>query len=391
MRGESKRYVVGAKKRKYIPAYGGAFGGAIGRVVRVVPPAAVFEAKYGPRSEPLRAAIGTVHPSRARSVFQYTRRGALRRSIRRRTSIGPSFNAEEKAYIEAVTNPFGKKSLEGSYDQMLGARIPDPSGAKSLPVTLHCQGTINTQGDGTRAKGFLKICYPTSNDDTAVINYYNEEGKLSPGGEDGTDWKNWSSINTSVKKYRVVGMGLKLQTTSYGENVEGYLRGGIHTGNIENGASWFTYDAHTVQLENHVFPTLQGITVRWLPMDNADCEFADIGTSVLNGQSDWRAPVIFYDSVGTKCKMIFEAVLHLEVVLNQQTSAIPMTHSPISLKWDTVHALVTNPDLAPIVTKGNSFKSFFTRTGKIAGDIYGWLSRNKDTIHGIYKGVSSLL
>lgn len=339
----------------------------------------------GPRSLPYKRF--TPRRSFYRPAFRrFGGRGRFSRFTKSRAAMKkPTFNQAEQDYIEAVSNPFGKQGSQ--YNMGMGAKIVDPSGSKTLAITLMASATVN--GGGGEERGITKICFPNVTDDVAFRTHWSN-GAGTPTNTTVANWTNFAMVRPNIQNYRIVGMGLKITCTSNGQNVGGHLQGGLTTAETYPGG-YLAFTVLTPELEFTKLSTDDGMTVRWTPQAGGDMLYHPLAAAVPAGRDLWRAPCIYHQGLLANSVLLVEAVMHLEVDFPEQASPFPLLSSPTSTKWLLIYAMVTNPNLAPIVTKGQSFSSFFTASGLLLRKIIRWIYANQGALLSIGRGVSMLM
>lgn len=319
---------------------------------------------------------------RGRDRF-YSRRVAYKPSVQ-----VPVLTAEERAYVDTVTNPFGHYSGQSSYNAYRGGRICDESGIPTFPAKYHCDLTFA----GSTGTSFVaKICKPAK-DNALGIRVCYSNGGVKPTGAIDVNWVEGTAIAAMIRKYRVVGMGLKVICVSGSENEVGTLRAGnsevITQVAVDN---WNNYADFAGEMEEEKIAVKDGITVRYTPMDTSGYAFVDLVNATAWHEDEWRAPTINCAGLSTNTTVLIQAILHLEIYCGGRETPFSVTASPISTRWPLLVSLVTHPEFAPVVTVGHSFKSFFTGMGRFVKRVANWIVNKAPVITKIASTVASAL
>lgn len=295
------------------------------------------------------------------------------------------FSHEEQAYVNCVVNPFGHLG-DGAFLRKMAGRIPDASGCNSMPMTFTCSTTITGDAATAKTDGIIKLCNLTNDagGSYGIMWASSAAGAPAPtlAAAYTIDWEQQPSILSVTKRWRVVGMGLKVTRASGGDLQSGVLQGGITSGaNILTGGgpAYSNYALFKPQLERHLYTVPDGITVRWMPQDNSDFEYEDFTARVAFNSNVWRAPTVFFRGLGDGTVLNVQAVLHVEAIVEGNESGFVSTPSPVSTRWLKIHSLTTHPEFAPICTRGWSFKTIFNKIGQAVGGAARFL-RNAGTI-----------
>lgn len=302
----------------------------------------------------------------------------------------PKFTKDEVDYINSVTNPFGHDE-RGAINLSAGGRVCDASGGRTIPLTLHCQTTIICLPASVNMKGVAKICYPQSTNDAGIYISRSVAGAASPTANSAVLWENFAAIKSTLIRYRVVGAGLKCFCESSPDNTAGKFQGGnVTSPTIDTGPAYFTYASNQEQMEYETLNALDGITVRWVPMGGNDYDFDEYAAlPAAYKETHWRAPCVLWD-LAENTVLTIMAVLHLECFVKEGASPYPPTPSPVSTRWELIHALTTHPQFSGTVTKGNSFFSFFTESFKLIPKVAKWLADNAPTYMPFLRALGDL-
>lgn len=300
----------------------------------------------------------------------------------------PSFSKSEREYIETVTNPFGHTRYGIGLPK--AGKIPDESSQKSISLSFSCNYAIDIASTGPR--GVAKLCMLSKNSAAGVELAWSAAGAAAPTAGTTVNLTQTSPINTLLRRWRIVGWGLKMYSTASDDNTSGTLQGGITQPPLRTAvATWNTYVTQTEQLEQEQLQQREGMTVRWMHLDNKDFEYVTWET-IANAwdQTDCRSPVIFWDGAAAAGTLYVQVILHIEGDAAERTCPFAMQSSPTSLQWSLISVLVSNPEFAPMVTKGNSFKSFFSHTFGLLPKIASWVVRHAPTALKIAAPIAAL-
>lgn len=304
----------------------------------------------------------------------YARKRKARKVLVKKTD---TFNWQEKSYIEVVTNPFGHSHDGYGIGNTHAGRVPDASGADTVALTITSNYSYN---GATGTRGVIKLCN-LFDGRVDGIRIGHSAAVAAPTGNVVAQYHQLAAADPLILQWRIVGMGLKVNPVSGADNEIGVLQGGITRVGVTTTAvpAYNNYTTLTRELETERIPIKYGMTVRWIPQGNKDFEFqdwADYPTDWGTDETNWRAPTIYFDGITANVTLEISAVVHFEAITGPGISPFAITQSPTSPKWAIIHALVTKQEFAPIVTEGRSFKSFFTKAGRLIGSIASWIARN---------------
>lgn len=299
----------------------------------------------------------------------------------------PKLTEEEAGYINAVVNPFGNihNAGKGVYG---GARVPDSTCPETIPLTLHASATYTCAAAAHKMQGCIKIREPDTASNVAGLIASNDLGAGAGQVTDTIYWKNWTMIYGSIRKYRVVGMALKVMCTSANDTTAGYFKGGIMEQTPRDSVGYNNFVDCTNEMIEGYYTMREGITVRWFPRDNADLEFSSPPSADSWDNTQWRAPVVYFDGSVENTKIMVQIVLHIEATVPQVTTPFQVTPSPISLRFPLLYAIVSLEEFAPYVTKGHSFWGFMKHAWQWTRKIATFLVKAAPVVYKIASAVA---
>lgn len=315
----------------------------------------------------------------------YTRiRTLMNRFVKQSNSM--YFNAEEYKYIMACTNPF-YRFPSGGYAPVGGARIPDPCAPITAPFTFTHTMVINS----STYVNLFKISLPSAVDsDMKIIRWYAAQGSYIPTAHTFHYFPSWATIRSYVESYRIVGIGLKVIPISSVTDTSGTLKAGNtqHTGGPSTG--YITMANAYNDMDDTVYTTQDGITVRYMPSGPSSYEFYKMLPAKTN---DWdkiddTLPTIFLDLGKTDTKVQVMGIIHLECTMDRNYQ-FGMSPSPISPKWPICQSLATSYELSPEVVKGHSFRTFFKKVGSFLWKLASGIARYTPIIGNVVRSVEN--
>ncbi len=267
----------------------------------------------------------------------HKRRTYIPRGIRTASAI--NFNETEKAYINSVTNPFGKNA-SGSYDvTSINGRILD-SGA---PLSRSQFCTYNfTFGIGTNEMLIkmqdIKQCSHDSHLGAEMA--WSAGASATPTNDENYSTLQWTIARTYCQAIRLVGAAIKVTAVSSPDDTAGILRGGITRSPLRTDeTTWNTYQAAEDDMDDNLYSLQEGMTVRWVPEGNSDYEWTH---GVQDKDPDeWdltncRMPCIRLSGGKTSTKIQVAIVYHLEII-DKINYSPGLTPSPVSVNGPFVH------------------------------------------------------
>lgn len=302
----------------------------------------------------------------------------------------PFFNPAERLYIESVCNPFGANAM-GSYDVPTGAKILDSAATHTVAYTF-THNTVLAVGTQemivklTDIRDVARTCgYEIG---TAV------SGAGTPTAVQTNNCGQWTRERGQLSHARIVGMALKVNALSSPEDTAGYMRAGLTDVPLRTAAAvWNTYALSEAEMDDNFYNLSEGVTVRHVPQDASEYNWTELSNGVV-AQEDLTGgrflPCVRFTGGKANTVVHIACVYHVECrsTRNDTPTAAP---SPVSMKWQMLQGIVADTSLQPIVTRGNSFKSFFTSVGRAIGKVAGWVANNLTPIGAIAKNVSHLL
>lgn len=375
----------------------------------ILPRDIVYSNKYQPYITPVRSMLRPKRtyrkrkryvrkPYRARRKYARARTPYTKRRYARKKIGGvslPKFTFEETAYINTVTNPFGNMQ-RGAVGNHLGGRIPDTSGEPSQAVTL--TSSIAYTPTGGAASCLFMACPWVQNQNYAILGVRGGAVNPTPDHKSNSQWNEFDGL-TNVRQWRIVGWALKVNFTSSKLVVAGSVRAGlVHSAICAADDQPVPYTTQADEMHPFVRPLQGGCTVRWVPSGQNDLNW--LNPVIMPGDpapnpnrylitNSLRNPSIFIQGLPENCSVVFQAVLHLEVIQLQYISPYAIKPSPISLRWGLLYALATHPDFAPMITSGNSFKNFFSSGFQLAKKALLFLSKHGAEIGQTVEAISS--
>lgn len=336
-----------------------------------------------------------VNPQYARfpaPVFSKKPLSKRRRYRRRGPTRSPVFTRDERLYIKALVNPFGATPF-GTYHQFSGARIMDGVTQDTIALTCTDSFTFNV---GTERAG-LKLRWPLYNDDGIGIEInHSVAAAASPTAVDvSNDCPQWDNIQGNLTHVRLVGCAMKINAISSPEDTGGTMRAGLtfpahRTAEAAWGRTWNTILG---TFDDNIYSANDGITVRWVPFDNEDYKFhvleAVAGNTYLQTHNHWM-PTVYFDGGKANTVLQCSCVYHLEVVHYNDTTGVA-SPSPCSPKWNLIQGMVADIGLQPIVTRGNSFRSFFSSVGRAIGKVARWVTSHLPIVGSVSKFIGGVL
>lgn len=291
----------------------------------------------------------------------------------------PQVSEEGRIYIDSVTNPFGnvaqEKQILAAYH---GAKIPDNSSYPTVAMTYHATGHFIGANYANADTGWISI-HPLRLHNARGVTIGYSTGGLNPTGVVSVDWQEHNATQNLFGRYRIVSIGLKVQFDSPPADTEGHLWAGNSDSYRRLGAAWSPYTEIDRTLVDSKIPVRKGCTVRWIPRGEEDITWWDF-TAAAPAQpyeelNHWL-PIIRFYGVGANTDLLINAVIHVEALVDRGACSIPAQMSPVDLNWNLIYALASNVMLAPEVTTGDSFKSFFTKSGRFIRSVLDWIRTN---------------
>jgi hypothetical protein len=198
---------------------------------------------------------------------------------------------------------------------------------------------------------------------------------------------NWLMVDQYVTGVRVVGAGLKVKVISGGDNLCGILQGGLQATPLKTvNVNWSDIEN---ALPDPIYSAEEGITVRWIPSGASDYEFRPlVGFDELQ---PYDSPsVVFSGGITDGTTISVEAIMHLEYTMT--VDYMPgSAMSPISLEWQMIKALVSDPELQPYVTKGHSFRDLFRTAAARSREIAKIVDKYGPKVVGFARALSNVL
>lgn len=261
----------------------------------------------------------------------------------KRTRTGV-FNPAEMKYLRALCSPFDPDALS--------ARICDDFSSRSRPGMLTIEGTHAVPASGiVTFQMLLRGGYGAVVDQLAHFTFFEDEVPTASWERAFDQDVEYTAINGST---RIVGVGLKIWSTSSDMVTQGSVTGGntnipMHFGAVNwNSASVM----ETAMDERNSYLASEGITVRWQPVDEDDTEYANVGAGVGYSVNNMRAnPTVCCRGWAVGQTIYYKAIVHLEI-RSIETSLTPETDSPFTADGSLV---ISTANKFPSVVSGHSF------------------------------------
>jgi hypothetical protein len=280
--------------------------------------------------------------------------------------------------LECVYNPFGNGTRYGP--KSVGCIIPDGSGI-SMPVTL----TVECSYTVAHTSGMIELCPPNTTDDMLLVTHTGNNAEVDSATPTASTYFSCAETNFNDMlvdangpnmAVRLVSAGLKVQYIGDDTHSSGYLRAFSTNGGVRPctaAATWTTYGNATEFDLGSPQELKRGLTCRTFYTPDVSWAFA--AATRYSTSAIGRRPIVVWSGATAGAVLRLRGVMHLMVRVKPEVIPYPILDVPIEPELQQIMAMF---DDMPVVTEGNSFKSFIRGISKAGRKAFRYIASHPE-------------